>query len=31
MFVRIGQYFAEIQLFENMESDGANKYIKQKI
>ncbi len=24
-FVRIGQYLAEIQLFENLESDGAKK------
>ncbi len=24
-FVRIGQYFAEIQLFENLESEGAKK------
>ncbi len=24
-FVRIGQYLAEIQLFENMESEGAKK------
>ncbi len=24
-FVSIGQYLAEIQLFENLESDGANK------
>ncbi len=24
-FVRIGQYLAEIQLFENLESEGANK------
>ncbi len=26
-FVRIGQYLAEIQLFENLESEGANKKI----
>ncbi len=25
-FVRIGQYLAEIQLFENLESEGAKKY-----
>ncbi len=24
-FVRIGQYLAEIQLFENLESEGAKK------
>ncbi len=24
-FVMIGQYLAEIQLFENLESEGANK------
>ncbi len=24
-FVMIGQYFAEIQLFENLESEGAKK------
>ncbi len=24
-FVRIGQYLAEIQLFENVESEGAKK------
>ncbi len=27
-FVRIGQYLAEIQLFENLESEGAKKIIK---
>ncbi len=26
-FVRIGQYLAEIQLFENLESEGAKKKI----
>ncbi len=25
-FVRIGQYLAEMQLFENLESDGAQIY-----
>ncbi len=25
LFVRIGQHFAEIQLFENLESEGAKK------
>jgi len=25
-FVRIGQYLAEIQLFENLDSEGAKKY-----
>ncbi len=25
MFFKIGQYLAEIQLFENMESEGAKK------
>ncbi len=25
-FIRIGQYLAEIQLFENLESEGAKKY-----
>ncbi len=25
MFVMIGQYLAEIQLFENLESEGAKK------
>ncbi len=25
-FVRIGQYLAEIQLFENLESEGAKKF-----
>ncbi len=25
MYVMIGQYLAEIQLFENLESEGANK------
>ncbi len=24
-YIRIGQYFAEIQLFENLESEGAKK------
>ncbi len=27
LFVRIRQYLAEKQLFENLESEGANKYI----
>ncbi len=26
MFVMIGQYLVEIQLFENLESEGAKKY-----
>ncbi len=26
MFVRIGQYLVEIQLFENLESEGEKKY-----
>ncbi len=25
--VRIGQYLAEIQLFENLESEGAKKFL----
>jgi len=29
--VRIGQYVAEIQLFENLESEGAKKKKKRKI
>ncbi len=27
LFVRIGQYLAEIQLFENLESEGAKKSV----
>ncbi len=27
MYVMIGQYLAEIQLFENLESEGAKKII----
>ncbi len=30
-FVRIGQYLAEIQLFENLESEGAKKKIAFKV
>ncbi len=26
VFVRIGQYLAEIQLLENLDSEGAKKY-----
>ncbi len=30
-FVMIGQYLAEIQLFENLDSKGAKKYFKKKL